>query len=190
MAIGKDTALRLMLVDDQVNEAEAIVSSLRNAGIAVRPLRPESLDELASQLAQQQVDLVLAEYASKNLPFNEVALVVGGCGRDVPLLAVLDGLTDEILDSVQGLGAAMLSLAPIPFDWQNRAACHSLVAKLRYPSTRFSSILTSRPWLSIEAMKKRSASAPYWSISSSGSTTLPFDLDIFWPSAARTSPCR
>ena len=26
MAIGKDTALRLMLVDDQVNEAEAIVS--------------------------------------------------------------------------------------------------------------------------------------------------------------------
>ena len=52
MAIGKDTALRLMLVDDQVNEAEAIVSGLRNAGIAVRPLRPESLDELASQLAQ------------------------------------------------------------------------------------------------------------------------------------------
>jgi hypothetical protein len=41
MAIGKDTALRLMLVDDQVNEAEAIVSGLRNAGIAVRPLRPE-----------------------------------------------------------------------------------------------------------------------------------------------------
>ena len=114
MAIGKDTALRLMLVDDQVNEAEAIVSSLRNAGIAVRPLRPESLDELASQLAQQQVDLVLAEYASKNLPFNEVALVVGGCGRDVPLLAVLDGLTDEILDSVQGLGAEGIALRSRP----------------------------------------------------------------------------
>ncbi|MBP9696971.1 MAG: diguanylate cyclase, partial [Thermomonas sp.] len=103
-----------MLVDDQVNEAEAIVSSLRNAGIAVRPLRPESLDELASQLAQQQVDLVLAEYASKNLPFNEVALVVGGCGRDVPLLAVLDGLTDEILDSVQGLGAEGIALRSRP----------------------------------------------------------------------------
>ena len=34
------TALRLMLVDDQVNEAEAIVSGMRNAGVAVRPLRP------------------------------------------------------------------------------------------------------------------------------------------------------
>ncbi|HWS78317.1 MAG TPA: EAL domain-containing protein [Thermomonas sp.] len=114
MVIGKDTALRLMLVDDQVNEAEAIVSSLRNAGIAVRPLRPESLDELASQLAQQQVDLVLAEHGSHLLPFNEVALVVGGCGRDVPLLAVLDGVTDEILDSVQSLGAQGVALRGRP----------------------------------------------------------------------------
>ena len=114
MAIGKDTALRLMLVDDQVNEAEAIVSGLRNAGIAVRPLRPESLDELASQLAQHQVDLVLAEYASQHLPFNEVALVVGGCGRDVPLLAVLDGVTDEILGGVQALGAQGVALRGRP----------------------------------------------------------------------------
>jgi len=114
MVIGKDTALRLMLVDDQVNEAEAIVSSLRNAGIAVRPLRPESLDELASQLAQQQVDLVLAEHAARLLPFNEVALVVGGCGRDVPLLAVLDGVTDEVLDAVQSLGAQGVALRGRP----------------------------------------------------------------------------
>jgi diguanylate cyclase (GGDEF)-like protein/PAS domain S-box-containing protein len=114
MVIGKDTALRLMLVDDHVNEAEAIVSSLRNTGIAVRPLRPESLDELASQLAQQQVDMVLAEHGSRLLPFNEVALVVGGCGRDVPLLAVLDGVTDEILDSVQSLGAQGVALRGRP----------------------------------------------------------------------------
>ena len=114
MAIGKDTALRLMLVDDQVNEAEALVSSLRNAGIAVRPLRPESLDELAQMLGQQTVDLVLAEHASTLLPFNEVAAVVMGCGRDVPLLAVLDGITDEILDSVQAQGAQAVALRGRP----------------------------------------------------------------------------
>ena len=114
MAIGKDTALRLMLVDDQVNEAEAMVSALRNAGIAVRPLRPETLDALAQMLAQQQVDLVLAEYASVQMPFNEVASVVMGCGRDVPLLAVLDGLNDEILDSVQGQGAQAVALRSRP----------------------------------------------------------------------------
>ncbi len=114
MAIGKDTALRLMLIDDHVNEAEAIVSGLRNAGIAVRPLRPESLDELASQLAQQPVDLVLAEYASRALPFNEVAMVVSGSGRDVPLLAVLDGVSDDILDALQVLGAHGVALRGRP----------------------------------------------------------------------------
>ena len=56
MAIGKDTALRLILIDDQANEAEAMVSSLRNAGIAVRPLRPETLEALAQTLSQQPVD--------------------------------------------------------------------------------------------------------------------------------------
>lgn len=114
MAIGKDTALRLMLVDDQVNEAEAVVSSLRNAGIAVRPLRPESLDELVTQLAQQPVDLVLAQHDSQVLPFTEVAQAIGGCGRDVPLLAVLDGVTDEILDAVQALGAQGVALRGRP----------------------------------------------------------------------------
>ena len=131
MAIGKDTALRLMLIDDQVNEAEAIVSGLRNAGIAVRPLRPESLDELASQLAQQQVDLVLAEYACRSLPFNEVGMVVGGCGRDIPLLAVLDGVTDETLDSLQSLGAHGVALRGRPQQLLGaiRAAWEDLVAR-------------------------------------------------------------
>ena len=131
MAIGKDTALRLILVDDQVNEVEAIVSSLRNAGIAVRPLRAESLDELASQLAQQPVDMVLAEHASTLMPFNEVAMVVMGCGRDVPLLAVLDGVTDEILDSVQSQGAQAVALRgrPQQFLKNVRTEWHDLDAR-------------------------------------------------------------
>ena len=42
----QDNALRLVIVDDSVEDAEAIVSGLRNAGIAVRPLRPATLEEL------------------------------------------------------------------------------------------------------------------------------------------------
>ena len=39
----------------------------------------------------------------------------------------------------------------------------------------------SRPGAASAARVKRSASAPYLSISSSGSMTLPLDFDIFWP---------
>ena len=154
MAIGKDTALRLMLVDDHVNEAEAIVSGLRNAGIAVRPLRPESLDELASQLAQQPVDLVLAEYACTSLSFNEVAMVVGGSGRDVPLLAVLDGVNDDILDALQLLGVHGVALRGRPQQllgairsaWEDldaRRSQRQLEAQVRETERRCDSLIDS-----------------------------------------------
>ena len=154
MVIGKDTALRLVLVDDQVNEAEAIVSSLRNAGIAVRPLRPESMDELAVLLTQQSVDLVLAEHASTAMPFNEVGLVVAGCGRDVPLLAVLDGVNDEILDAVQAIGAQGVALRGRPqqllravrdawSDLDARRSQRQLEAQLRETERRCDALIDS-----------------------------------------------
>ncbi|MBV2208101.1 MAG: bifunctional diguanylate cyclase/phosphodiesterase [Thermomonas sp.] len=114
MAQKKDTALRLMLVADLVNEAEAVVSRLRNAGIAVRPLRPESMDDLADMLAGQPVDMLLADYAAVVLPFEQVAKAVMGCGKDVPLLAMLDGITDDILENVQALGAQAVALRDRP----------------------------------------------------------------------------
>jgi len=63
MQIGKDTPVRLIIVDDSGDAAEAVVSTFRNEGIAVRALRPLDLDELARQLASQPVDLVLAARA-------------------------------------------------------------------------------------------------------------------------------
>ena len=45
----------------------------------------------------------------------------------------------------------------------------------------------SRPIAAIAASVKRKASAPYSSISASGSMTLPFDFDILAPEASRTS---
>jgi multidomain signaling protein FimX len=53
MSKRQDPALRLMLVDDSVEEAEGIVSGLRNAGIAVRPLRPTTGDELTTMVVGQ-----------------------------------------------------------------------------------------------------------------------------------------
>ena len=52
--------MRLLIVDDSVEDAEAIVSGLRNAGIAVRPLRAGRADEFVAMLAAQPIDLVLA----------------------------------------------------------------------------------------------------------------------------------
>ena len=68
MQIGKDKALRLTVIDDSVEAAEAIVSSLRNAGIAVRPTRPENEDELKALLHSQTPDVIIVAWAAPTTP--------------------------------------------------------------------------------------------------------------------------
>lgn len=114
MALGKDTALRLILVTDLVNEAEALVSRLRNAGIAVRPLRPETLDELVAMLQQHPVDMVLAEAQATLLPFDQVAKSVLSGGRDVSLLAVTPNIDADSLEHLLLSGAHAIALRDHP----------------------------------------------------------------------------
>ncbi|MDQ3038453.1 MAG: EAL domain-containing protein, partial [Pseudomonadota bacterium] len=108
----------------------------------------------AQMLGQQTVDLVLAEHASTQMPFKEVAAVVMGCGRDVPLLAVLDGITDEILDSVQAQGAQAVALRGRPqqflktvrtewHDLDSRRSQRHLEAQKRETERRCDSLIDS-----------------------------------------------
>ena len=68
MQFGKDAALRLLIVDDSVEAAEAVVSGLRNSGIAVRPSRPEAEDQLAGLIANQSPDLAVGVFIGYDRP--------------------------------------------------------------------------------------------------------------------------
>ncbi|WP_149193326.1 EAL domain-containing response regulator [Luteimonas suaedae] len=109
-----DNALRLMVVDDSMEDAETIVSGLRNAGIAVRPLRPASADELATMLGSQSIDLVLASQTSGAIPLAEVAQRVQSSGKDIPLIAVVDAIDDDTFAETHGLGVRRIALRGKP----------------------------------------------------------------------------
>ena len=84
MELGKDSALRLLLVDDSVEAAEAIVSGLRNSGIAVRPSRPENDEELVALLNDRTFELVLAAHGARIVPVERVMQLVASSGKDLP----------------------------------------------------------------------------------------------------------
>ena len=69
MAKNQDNALRLMVVDDSMEDAEAIVSSLRNAGIAVRRCARFARRAVRDVL-RPGIDMVLAALGSANLPLE------------------------------------------------------------------------------------------------------------------------
>ena len=84
MAKKQENALRLLIIDDKVEDAEAIVSGLRNAGIAVRPVRAANAEELDAAVSGA-ADLVLAALSSKALPFADALQRVAASGKSTRL---------------------------------------------------------------------------------------------------------
>jgi hypothetical protein len=72
----------------------------------------------------------------------------------------------------------------------NRAAFQILLAKLRELSIRSPLQIKSDPGAAMDARVKRIASVPYFRLTSIGSTPVPLDFDILWPSGVRTIECR
>jgi multidomain signaling protein FimX len=114
MSKRQEPALRLMLVDDSAEEAEGIVSGLRNAGIAVRPLRPTTSEELAAQLVSQHVDLVLAAHPCRSIPLTDVQQHVSTSGKDIPLVAVVEDVDTESFSELLGDSVRALALRHKP----------------------------------------------------------------------------
>ncbi|PBJ83036.1 PAS domain S-box protein [Lysobacteraceae bacterium NML93-0399] len=120
MSTRTDTALRLLIVDDRVEDAEAIASALRNAGIAVRPLRPESDEDLGRIIGSQSPDVVIAARTSATLPFAQVMQRIADSGRDLPVIALVDTLVEaDYVDAIQS-GARAVALRHAP---QQLLAC-------------------------------------------------------------------
>ena len=110
MQFGKDMALRVLIVDDSVEAAEAIVSGLRNAGIAVRPSRPENEDEFQSLLESQPLDLVLAAQNANSVPLAKVMERVDASGKDLPVLVLVNALDEAALLKMMAMGARGVAL--------------------------------------------------------------------------------
>ncbi len=91
----QDSVVRLVLVDDKLEDAEQSISLLRNGGIAVRPSRPESKKELEPLLSGPTCDIILASVTSKTIPFKEVVAAVNASSKDVTLVALLDHVDDK-----------------------------------------------------------------------------------------------
>ena len=154
MQIGKDTTLRLTIVEDSGEEAEAIVSALRNGGIAVRPLRPLSVEELGQMVASQPMDLLLSARSAKSIPLASVLSAVVASSKDIPVLVLSDTVTEADFLSDQAGGARGLVLRGRPdhllqvvraewADLETRRAVRRLDVQVRETERRCDALISS-----------------------------------------------
>lgn len=101
-----DDVLRLLVIETSLEDAEHQLSTLRNAGIAVRPSSAEDEDELQAALERQPLDVILLNAGHETLSIAQVAEAVNRAGKDVPVIALLaDYSVETVLDALRS-GAA------------------------------------------------------------------------------------
>ena len=89
-----DDVLRLLVIELSLEDAEHQLSTLRNAGIAVRPSTAEDEDELDAVLERQPLDLILIN-SEHQLGVAKVSDAVIRSGKDVPVIVLLDDYSIE-----------------------------------------------------------------------------------------------
>lgn len=153
MQNSNDITLRLVIVDDSGENAEAIVSALRNSGIAVRPSRPQDVGELGQVLAGQPIDLVLAA-PQQSISLAQVSQQIAASGKDVPLILLVDHIEEDALVEASAHGLRALALRPRPehllavvrdqwVDLQARRGLRRIEAQMRETERRCDALIAS-----------------------------------------------
>lgn len=149
-----ETVLRVLLVEDRVEDAEQITSILRNGGVAVRPARAESPEDFAAKIASFAPDLVLAATDARTVPFATVLATVRACNKDVMVIATCLALSEDTILNALEAGARNVVVSSSPehvqivvkheFEaLQARRALRRIEAALRETERRCDSLIDS-----------------------------------------------
>ncbi len=150
----KETAIRLLLVEDQLEDAEQLISILRNGGMAVRPHRPTTKDELVAQIKDNTIDMVLASLDATQVTFADAVKAVNDSGKDIPIVATATELVEDRVVAAMIAGARDVALCGRPEHVQlvvrnefayldNRRNLRRLEAALHESERRCNSLINS-----------------------------------------------
>ena len=106
----QDHVVKLLLIEDSVEEAEHLISMLRNGGIAVRPTRAENAEALAALVESNAPDIILANTEARSIKVSEAAAAIAESGKDIALIAVVKQPTEAHILAAFGDGARALAL--------------------------------------------------------------------------------
>ncbi|HJU40305.1 MAG TPA: EAL domain-containing protein [Tahibacter sp.] len=150
----QDSVIKLLLIEDSVEDAEQQISVLRNGGIAVRPTRATNEAELEDQIAQTSPDLILVNLAAKSLRLDQVTDAANRGGKDIAIVATASGPSEDQIVNAFRQGARALALRGRPDHTQMivrrefesllmRRSVRRLEASLRETERRCDSLLDS-----------------------------------------------
>ncbi len=109
MPMKTNLVIKLLFIEKSVEDAEQIISLLRNNGIAVRPARATSPDQVQAALDELGPDIVLYDPSIGSVGLPDVVRLLNAHDRDLSLIALVSqvdnaSVTDLFASGVRGIG--------------------------------------------------------------------------------------
>ncbi len=110
----KEFVIRILFIEHSVEEAEQIISLLRNSGIAVRPARATAADQVQAALVELEPDLVLFDPFNGAVTLPEVVRMLDARGNDYSLLGLVGTLENHQIAELFEQGAQGIAMRGMP----------------------------------------------------------------------------
>ncbi|MHB1272587.1 MAG: EAL domain-containing response regulator [Rhodanobacter sp.] len=128
----KDYVIKILFIENSLEEAEQIISLLRNTGIAVRPARATNLEQVQAAVSELEPDIVMFDPAVNSIDLREVMKLLDAHGRDYALLGLVNSIDNQTVADLFVQGARGVAMRSQP---------KQLIASLR---REFEALLTRR----------------------------------------------
>jgi len=150
----KDYVIKILFIENSLEEAEQIISLMRNSGIAVRPARATNAEQLQKAIDELEPDIVMFDPSVKGLELRDVVQTLDAYGRDYSLIGLLDKLDGQqvanlFVDGARGVAPRnqpkqLLIVLQREFDaLQTRRQVRRLETSLRESERRCDALLDS-----------------------------------------------
>ena len=104
-----DGTLKIIFTHDDANEANRLVSLLRNAKYKVEPTHVDSPEVLAKLLQDKHWDLIIAQFESTQVANKEIFPHLRRLNLDIPVLFICEEWSFEAVNEGLRMGAALVT---------------------------------------------------------------------------------
>ncbi|WP_162846868.1 GGDEF domain-containing response regulator [Marinicella litoralis] len=112
--MATENSINLLIIHQSEEEAERILSLLRNYQIAVRPTRCTEEEELAGILERKPIDMVLCQQLQTDLPCQTVVDHLKRMGLDLPVVALIENFDPDLIQEAIENGAGSFCTPLLP----------------------------------------------------------------------------
>ena len=104
MSTSRDT-LHLLLLTETQNDAESLVSLMRNSGSATRAHQITSLADLNEQLQEKSWDLLVAQPDVNGISYDDLLKQIKRLNKDLPVILITEDVDAMIMEAAIKRGA-------------------------------------------------------------------------------------